>query len=364
MAMEGKRWSDRPEVWSSQFKENIWAIIICPRGLAEQLRLIGKVVILDLGFSWCPSPPLFHNDQLRLISLTFIMRSWPGTALLFFSMPFYWFVWEISNSFSWYISLEELLCLHGSYNGVSTFLNHNKWCARDRREFPQKTTISHEKSSAITLICNCFKLSAGWLDAYNHKCDKNCEYCPTTGSLRFKRQDENVSTTALQCSEDAEIKTSLSHRLNHCTEWQVRQLSCPKQLKMFHYRYLSCCETRNVGKCYNFSVMKNDLHVAAFWEVLLMVSGLSVLLTVHFTQMAFSSSFTGVVTADNANYSSGAIPPKHRKNYKFYEIILFRAWCLRGENVEIIIINILGPRCKKVCSWLKFASHKVTNVLG
>ena len=83
MAMEGKRWSDRPEVWSSQFKENIWAIIICPRGLAEQLRLIGKVVILDLGFSWCPSLPLFHNDQLRLISLTFIMRSWPGTALIF-----------------------------------------------------------------------------------------------------------------------------------------------------------------------------------------------------------------------------------------------------------------------------------------
>ena len=149
MAMEGKRWSDRPEVWSSQFKENIWAIIICPRGLAEQLRLIGKVVILDLGFSWCPSLPLFHNDQLRLISLTFIMRSWPGTALLFFSMPFYWFAWETSNSFSWYISLEELLCLHGSYNGVSTFLNHNKWCARDRRDFPQKTTISHEKSNAI-----------------------------------------------------------------------------------------------------------------------------------------------------------------------------------------------------------------------
>ena len=48
-----------------------------------------------------------------------------------------------------------------------------------------------------------------------------------------------------------------------------------------------------------------------------MVSGLSVLLTVHFTQMAFSSSFTGVVTADNANYSSGALPPKHRKNSSF-----------------------------------------------
>ena len=64
MAMEGKRWSDRPEVWSSQFKENIWAIIICPRGLAEQLRLIGKVVILDLGFSWCPSLPLFQWKSL------------------------------------------------------------------------------------------------------------------------------------------------------------------------------------------------------------------------------------------------------------------------------------------------------------
>ena len=83
MTMEGKRWSNRLEVWSRQFKENIWAIIICPRGLPEQLRLIGKVVILDLGFSWCPSPPLFHNDQLRLISLAFIMRSRPGTTLLF-----------------------------------------------------------------------------------------------------------------------------------------------------------------------------------------------------------------------------------------------------------------------------------------
>ena len=40
-------------------------------------------MILDLGFSWCPSLPLFHNDQLRLIWLAFIMRSWPGAALLF-----------------------------------------------------------------------------------------------------------------------------------------------------------------------------------------------------------------------------------------------------------------------------------------
>ena len=30
-----------------------------------------------------PKPALFHNDQLRLISLTFIMRSLPGAALLF-----------------------------------------------------------------------------------------------------------------------------------------------------------------------------------------------------------------------------------------------------------------------------------------
>ena len=40
-------------------------------------------MILDLGFSWCPSPPLFHNDQLRLIWLAFVMRSWPGAAFLF-----------------------------------------------------------------------------------------------------------------------------------------------------------------------------------------------------------------------------------------------------------------------------------------
>ena len=61
-------------------------------------------------------------------------------------------------------------------------------------------------------------------------------------------KDTEWNVAALQCSEDAEIKISLTHRLNHCTEWQGRQLSCPKELKMFHYWYLSCCETCNVRK--------------------------------------------------------------------------------------------------------------------
>ena len=45
-------------------------------------------MILDLGFSWCPSSSLFHNDQLRLIWLAFVMRSWPGAAFLFNAILF------------------------------------------------------------------------------------------------------------------------------------------------------------------------------------------------------------------------------------------------------------------------------------
>ena len=165
-------------------------------------------------------------------------------------MPFYWFVWETSNSFSWYISLEELLCLHGSYNGVSTFLNHNKWCARDRREFPQKTTISHEKSNAtkfwFVIALNCLRGGLMLTIINMTRIANTVQQMVRSGSRDTTRMC--LRQFCSQCSEDAEIKISLTHRLNHCTEWQGRQLSCPKQLKMFHYWYLSCCETRNVRK--------------------------------------------------------------------------------------------------------------------
>ena len=175
-------------------------------------------------------------------------------------MHFYWFVWEISNSFSWYISLEELLCLPGSYNGVSTFLNHNKWCARDRREFSRNL---HKRQKYLD----------GWKEVF-----MNCNF--------FRHDFKSV---------------------------------------------------------YGFT----SRHV---WKVLLMVSGLSVLLTVHFTQMAFSSSFTGVVTADNANYSKIFLSKIEKFSRRFQR--------LKDEKVEAS----LALTKQQVSFWSFWARSKERSV--
>ena len=137
------------------------------------------------------------------------MRSLPGAALLF-------------NAFL-LICLRNIkfLLLIYFFGGVALPPRFLQWSVNflksQQMVRERQTRISTENNDISREVkCNkfgfnCFKLSAGWLDAYNQKYDKNCEYCPTNGSLRFKSQDENVSTTALQCSEDAEIKISLTH---------------------------------------------------------------------------------------------------------------------------------------------------------
>ena len=86
--------------------------------------------------------------------------------------------------------------------------------------------------------------------------------------------------------------------------------------------------------------------MSALLEVLLMVSGLSVLLTVHFTQMAFSSSFTGVVTADNANYSKYIFLWKIKQYFQRLVFLLtdlladFAFQLLAEEHYPILYIDI------------------------
>ena len=81
--------------------------------------------------------------------------------------------------------------------------------------------------------------------------------------------------------------------------------------------------------------------MSALLEVLLMVSGLSVLATVHFTQMAFSSSFTGVVTADNANYSTISI--KYTKDRSKYVCLLV------GPLLPTLLENLANARKFRKC---------------
>ena len=151
-------------------------------------------------------------------------------------------------------------CLRRSYNGVSTFLNHNKWCARDRREFSRNL---HKRQKYLD----------GWKEVF-----MNCNI--------FRHDFKSV---------------------------------------------------------YGFT----SRHV---WKVLLMVSGLSVLLTVHFTQMAFSSSFTGVVTADNANYSKIFLSKIEKFSRRFQR--------LKDEKVEAS----LALTKQQVSFWSFWARSKERSV--